>query len=288
MKSVGIIGGGIVGLAIAYKLGQQQPAIRITVFEKESAPGQHQSTHNSGVLHAGLYYKPGSAKARLAVSGLRQMLDFCRENGVPHEQCGKLVVATDDGEAVLLKGLFERGTANGLHGLRQLRSEDIQDYEPYARGVAAVHVPEEGIVDYAGVIKVLEDKVRAEGHRVLTGWKISRIERKSDQWLLHSTAGEETCDFIVNAAGLHSDRISRMAGERRETRIVPFRGTYHRLRKDRQHLVRNLVYPVANPYFPSSGFISPGSSAAALKPGRMQCLLLLVKVILKPASMYAT
>ena len=253
MKTVGIIGGGIVGLATAYKLAQRMPRLRIAVFEKEAAPGQHQSTHNSGVLHAGLYYKPGSAKARLAVSGLRQMLEFCRQNGVPHEQCGKLVVATDAAEAEILKTLFERGTANGLRGLRQLGPEELREREPHARGVAAVEVPEEGIVDYAKVIEALAAKLRESGHRVLTGWEISRIERQSQQWRLSSQAGVEECDFIVNTAGLHCDRVSQLAGEPRQTRIIPFRGEYYALRKERQHLVRHLIYPTPNPRFPFLG-----------------------------------
>jgi L-2-hydroxyglutarate oxidase len=253
MKSIGIIGGGIVGLATAYKLAGRVPKVRITVFEKERLPGQHQSTHNSGVLHAGLYYRPGSARAKLAVSGLRQMLEFCRENNVPHEQCGKLVVATDASEAVVLQGLFERGTANGLRGLRRLRPEEIQEREPHARGVAAIHVPEEGIVDYAKVIETLAGKVRGAGHRILTGWKIARIKRRSRGWLLRSQAGEEACDFIVNTSGLHCDRVSQLAGEPREARIIPFRGEYYKLRKERQHLVRNLIYPTPNPRFPFLG-----------------------------------
>jgi L-2-hydroxyglutarate oxidase LhgO len=252
-KSIGIIGGGIVGLATALKLAQRMPEAIITVFEKEPSPGRHQSTHNSGVLHAGLYYKPGSAKARLAVSGLRQMLEFCRENNVPHEQCGKLVVATNAEEAGLLKGLFERGTANGLRGLRQMGPQEIAEREPHARGVAAIHVPEEGIVDYSKVIKAMAAKITGAGHRILTSWKINRIERRDGRWLLCSPAGEEFCDLIVNTAGLHCDRVSAMAGERRETRIIPFRGEYYRLRKESQHLVRHLIYPVPNPKFPFLG-----------------------------------
>jgi L-2-hydroxyglutarate oxidase len=253
MKNVGLIGGGIVGLATAYKLTQRMPGVRITVFEKEAASGQHQSTHNSGVLHAGLYYKPGSAKARLAVSGLRQMIEFCRDHKVAYEQCGKLVVAADEQEAELLTELLARGTANGLRGLRLMGPEEIHEREPHACGVAAIHVPEEGIVDYAKVIEALAGEARAAGHRVLTGWRVCRITRPNGEWRLHSKMGEETCDFIVNTAGLHCDRVSQMAGEPRETRIVPFRGEYYKLRPERQHLVRHLIYPVPNPRFPFLG-----------------------------------
>lgn len=253
MKRISIIGGGIIGLATAYKLSSRMPGASITVLEKEAAPGQHQSTHNSGVLHAGLYYKPGSAKARLAVSGLRQMLEFCRENSVPHEQCGKLVMATSEAESSLLPGLFERGTANGLRGLRMMGPEEIIEREPHAQGLQAIHVPEEGIVDYAKVVESLVAKVRAAGHRVLTGWPVASIERRNHEWRLANGAEETFSDFIVNTAGLHCDRVSQLAGEPRETRIVPFRGEYYQLRPERQHLVRHLIYPVPNPKFPFLG-----------------------------------
>lgn len=252
-KRIGIIGGGIVGLATAYKLAQRMPGVSITVFEKEVAPGRHQSTHNSGVLHCGLAYKPGSAKARLAVSGLRQMLEFCQENDVPHDQCGKLVVATNEAEVALMNNLFERGTANGLRDLRKLTAKEIFDYEPHARGVAAIHVPEEGIADYAKVIEALAKKISAAGNRILTGWNVSQLEHKNGEWRVRSDAGVETCELIVTTAGLYADRVSAMAGEPRETRIVPFRGEYYKLRKDSERLVRNLIYPVPNPRFPFLG-----------------------------------
>ena len=253
MNSVGIIGGGIVGLATAYKLALRCPGVHITLFEKESAPGLHQSTHNSGVLHAGFYYKPGSAKATLAVSGLRQMLVFCHENEVPHEQCGKLVIATNEEERRILDSLYERGKTNGLKGLRKMEPDEFREREPHACGLAAVYVPEEGIVDFGKVIRALAEKVRIAGHRILTDWRISRIERRSDRWRLRSDAGEESCDFIINTAGLYCDRVSRLAGEAPDAKIVPFRGEYFKLRKERQHLVRHLIYPTPNPRFPFLG-----------------------------------
>ncbi len=253
MKKLAIIGGGIVGLATAYKLSLRQPGVSLVLLEKEHNLGQHQTGHNSGVLHAGLYYRPGSAKAKLAVSGLRQMLEFCRAHAIPHEQCGKLVVATDPAEVAALEDLFQRGIANGLQGVRRLGPEEIVQREPHARGLAALHVPEEGIVDYAKVVEALARLIRDKGHAILTGWKVSRIARQADQWRLFSPAGEETCDFLVNTAGLHCDRISQMTGEPREARIVPFRGEYYQLRKERQHLVRHLIYPTPNPRFPFLG-----------------------------------
>jgi L-2-hydroxyglutarate oxidase LhgO len=253
VKTIGIIGAGIVGLATAYKAAQRFPSARIVVLEKEAEPGQHQSTHNSGVLHAGLYYKPGSAKAKLAVSGLQQMLRFCADNEIPHEQCGKLVMAVDEAEKSLLPGLFERGTANGLLGLKLLGAETIREREPHACGLAAILVPQEGIVDYAAVIRALRDKICRAGHRVLTSWPVTRLERQKNQWILRSTAGEEVCDFIINTAGLHCDRVSQLAGEPRATRIIPFRGEYYKIRTERQKLVRHLIYPVPNPRFPFLG-----------------------------------
>ncbi len=253
MTSIGIIGGGLVGLATAFKLTSRLPRAAVTVFEKEDSFGRHQSTHNSGVLHAGLYYKPGSAKARLAVDGLRQMLAFCSSHAIPHEQCGKLVVATDSAEAAQLKTLLDRGRANGLRGLRLLGPEEMREREPHARGVAAILVPEEGIVDYAAVVRALEAELRQAGCRLLTDWNIRQIERRGSQWRLTSARGEETCEFIINAAGLHCDRVSRLAGQSPVTRIVPFRGEYYKLAPGRQRLVRHLIYPTPNPRFPFLG-----------------------------------
>jgi (S)-2-hydroxyglutarate dehydrogenase len=252
-KRFGIIGGGIVGLATAFKLRRALPDARIHVWEKESSLGAHQSTHNSGVLHAGLYYKPGSLKARLAVQGIREMVAFCAEHGVAHEICGKLVIAVDDSEIPRLRTLFERGQANGLRGLEWLSAERICDFEPHAAGVAAVRVPEEGIVDYRGVIHALSDRLAAQGVVVSTGTCVSRLQRKTDAWEVETNAGPESCDFLINCAGLHCDRVAALGGERRDVRIVPFRGEYYKLRADRTGLIRNLIYPVPDPNYPFLG-----------------------------------
>src|SRR5712671_3669137 len=170
-RKVIIIGGGIVGLATAYKLGRRLPGARITVLEKEQAVGRHQSSHNSGVLHCGLYYKPGSARARLAVSGIQEMIEFCREHRIPHDVCGKLVVAVDESELPRLHDLEERGRQNGLQGLRLLKPDQMREIEPHVGGVAALHVPQEGIVDYPSVCVVLMKRIQAQGGRVVTGAK---------------------------------------------------------------------------------------------------------------------
>src|ERR1700677_1986323 len=186
MKSCAIIGGGIVGLAVAYKLLRARPEVKVTLLEKEGGVGRHQSTHNSGVLHAGLYYQPGSAKARLAVSGIRQMKAFCQEHGVAHETCGKVVVAVSDEEIPRLKTLLERGTRNGLQGLAWLTPELLREREPHAAGKAAVLVPEEGIVDYAGVCAALQDEITRAGGVVRVNFEVQRIRRMASAWRLES------------------------------------------------------------------------------------------------------
>jgi (S)-2-hydroxyglutarate dehydrogenase len=253
MKRYGVIGGGIIGLAVAYKLTKAAPRARVTVFEKESRVGQHQSGHNSGVLHAGLYYKPGSLKARLAVTGIRQMRAFCEEHAIAQDICGKLVVATSKDELPRLGELESRGTANGLKGLRRLGPDEMRDIEPHVAGVAAVRVPEEGIVDYAAVCETLKKLIEQNGGRVLTNAAVEQLACERQQWRIQAGEYEEPADFIFNCAGLHCDRILELAGERRTTRIVPFRGEYFTLSEEGQTLVRNLIYPVPDPRFPFLG-----------------------------------
>lgn len=240
-------------MATAIKLARRLPDARITVLEKEAGVGRHQSTHNSGVLHCGLYYKPGSLKARLAVSGVAEMTQFCREHAIPHDVCGKLVVAVDDPEVARLKDLQTRGTQNGLAGLRWLGPEQMREIEPHVGGVAALHVPQEGIVDYAKVCATMLELITKAGNRVVTSARVTALRENASGWVAETTAGGFEGTFIVNCAGLHSDRVSELAGERRDVRIVPFRGEYYQLRKERESLVRNLIYPVPDPQFPFLG-----------------------------------
>ncbi len=252
-KHVIIIGGGVVGLATAYKLPRRCASARVTVLEKEDKVCAHQSGHNSGVLHAGLYYKPGSLKARLAVSGIREMVAFCQEHSVPHEICGKLVVAAAPSEVPRLRDLHERGTQNGLEGLRLLNYEQMREIEPHVGGLAALHVPQEGIVDYARVCEALQKQIDATGGSVVLGAKVTALQLRDGEWRVGTSAGDYTADFVINCAGLHCDRLSMLAGEKREVRIVPFRGEYYKIRPERQRLVRNLIYPVPDPQFPFLG-----------------------------------
>ena len=252
-KRVIIIGGGLVGLGTAWKLAQRCPSVRVTVLEKEDKVCAHQSGNNSGVLHAGLYYKPGSLKARLAVAGIREMVAFCQKHSVPHEICGKLVVATDDDEFGRLKNLHERGTQNGLAGLQLLNREQMREIEPHVGGIAALRVPQEGIVDYEKVCQGMQREITATGGSVALSTKVTSLNLRNSEWNIGTTKGEHTADFVINRAGLHCDRVSSLAGERREVRIVPFRGEYYKIRPERQHLVRNLIYPVPDPQFPFLG-----------------------------------
>jgi L-2-hydroxyglutarate oxidase len=248
-----IVGGGIVGLAAAYKLSRARPEARIVVLEKEAAVGRHQSGHNSGVLHAGLSYAPGSFKARLAVSGIRQMTAFCEAHGIPYEICGKLVVAPGGEELPRLRALHERGRANGLAGLAWLGPEAMREIEPHVGGVAALRVPEEGIVDFRRVCHALAAALEAAGGRVVTRAPVHAIRRMPNGWVLETPAGAFEAELLINCAGLQADRVARLAGERPALRIVPFRGEYYRLRPEREHLVRHLIYPVPDPTFPFLG-----------------------------------
>jgi L-2-hydroxyglutarate oxidase len=252
MKKIAIIGGGIVGLATAYRMLLRYPAIQVLLLEKEEGPGRHQTGHNSGVLHCGLYYKPGSAKARMAVQGIRHMVDFCAEHGLPYDLCGKVVVATEPEEIPRLHALFERGAANGLDGLQLLSPEQIRELEPHAADLQGLRVPQEGIVDYSAVTKAMVRVIGEKGGEIRFLSEVKNLQN-GNGWRLQTTSGDYEADFVINCAGLHCDRVSRMAGNRDAIKIVPFRGEYYTIRPERQYLVRNLIYPVPDPKFPFLG-----------------------------------
>ena len=249
---VTVIGAGIVGLATAHAL-LRSGVEGVRVVEKEQAVAQHQSTHNSGVLHAGLQYRPGSEKARLAREGIRRMTEFCRTREIPHDVCGKLVVASGKEETARLEAMLERGTANGLQGLRIVSKEEAAEIEPHVRCAAAIVVPEEGIVDYGAVCRALEREVVELGGEILCGAEVRELPREGRGWRIVTTAGELPSRVLVNCAGLYTDRIAALAGSPPPARIVPFRGEYHRLVPERAHLVRHLVYPLPEPGFPFLG-----------------------------------
>lgn len=247
-----IVGGGIVGLATAYAL-REQLGDGLVVIEAEPTLAAHQTGHNSGVIHSGLYYKPGSLKATNCVTGRDALYRFCEEHGVPHERCGKLVVALSEPEVARLDQLEERGRANGLAGLRRLKAEQIRDYEPHVAGVSALFVPETGIVSYPDVAAVYASEVRARGGQIETGARLTAVRRDGDALTLETTRGAWRARGLVNCAGLYADRVARLCGLDPGLTIVPFRGEYYELRPERSHLVRNLVYPTPDPRFPFLG-----------------------------------
>jgi len=248
-----VVGGGIVGLATAFQLLETRPKMRVLLIEKEPRLAVHQTGNNSGVLHAGLYYKPGTEKARLSVSGLQQMIAFCREHDVAHEQCGKIVVATDERELPRLENLWQRGIANGLRGLRKLTPEQIKEIEPHAAGLAAIHVPQEGIVDYPAVCEKLGELIRKKGGEIRLNTRLHKLVSNSGRWIAETSADEFHSRFVVTCGGLHSDRLVRASGQKPSAKIIPFRGEYYQIKKERQHLVRNLIYPMPDPKFPFLG-----------------------------------
>lgn len=249
---VGIVGGGIVGLATALALTERNIS-RVLVLEAEERLAQHQTGHNSGVIHSGLYYKPGSLKAKNCVAGREAMYRFCVEHGVPHETCGKIVVATSFSELPALEELERRGQANGLVGLRRLRPDEISEREPYAQGVAALYVPQTGIVDFVAVAHRYAELVRERGGDIQLGARVLGVSLRSDGLTLITSRGEWFCRFLVNCAGLQCDRVARMCGVEPEVRIIPFRGEYYELIPERRHLVRHLIYPVPDARFPFLG-----------------------------------
>jgi L-2-hydroxyglutarate oxidase LhgO len=253
IKRLAVIGGGIIGLATAWKAAQAGLAGEIVLLEKDEAVGGHQSSHNSGVLHCGLYYQPGSLKAQLAVSGIREMVAFCREHAIPHEICGKIVMAVSEDEVPRLRNLEQRGTANGLTGLRWLGPEEIREIEPHAAGRAALRVPEEGIVDYPAVMQKMAQLLEARGHQIKTGMKVTRVEQRGTEQVIHTEGGSLEADYVINCAGLHCDRVARGSGFQPDCRIIPFRGDYWTLSEQGRRLVKHLIYPVPDPTLPFLG-----------------------------------
>lgn len=251
---VAIIGGGIVGLATGLKILERDPAKKICVLEKEPQVGAHQTGNNSGVIHSGLYYKPGSAKAKTCVEGARRMVEFCKTHNIAHEICGKVVVATNESELPALAELLRRGQANGVAGIVEIGPERLREIEPHVAGIKALWVPGTGIVDYVAVAKKYAELITKAGGTVRTGTRATGIRRSTDgEEIISTNNGEIRAKLIVNCGGLLSDRVARMGGADPGAKIVPFRGEYYKLAPASHHLVKGLIYPVPDPRFPFLG-----------------------------------
>lgn len=250
---VAVIGAGIVGLAVARELLRRRPGLRLIVLERESEVGSHQTGHSSGVIHAGIYYEPGSLKARLCVEGARELYAYCDDRGIPATRSGKVIVALDAREVPRLDELERRARANGVARLRRLDAAGLEAVEPHARWVAALHSPETGVVDFARVARALADDVREAGGAIATGCGVEHVERRGRRLRLHHSGGEASASGAIFCAGAWADRLAVAAGAPADPRIVPFRGAYLRLRPERRDLVRSLIYPVPDPRLPFLG-----------------------------------
>jgi L-2-hydroxyglutarate oxidase len=244
-----IVGGGIIGLSTARALLQRYPNARLLVLEKEPGLARHQTGHNSGVIHSGVYYKPGSLKARYTREGVAALVEFCREQGIEHELCGKVIVATEPDELPLLDDLHERGLENGLK-VEKIGPEELRELEPHASGLAALKVPEAGIVDFARIAEALAALVEEEGGELRTSTEVEGISETNNEVEISTNGGTFRARTLVNCAGLHSDRVARLSGVEAGVKIVPFRGEYYELRPEKRYLVKNIIYPVPDPNFP--------------------------------------
>ncbi|WP_158737157.1 L-2-hydroxyglutarate oxidase [Alteribacillus sp. YIM 98480] len=252
MYDYAIIGGGIVGLSAGYALARRQPGCSILVIEKESKWAAHQTGHNSGVIHSGIYYKPGSYKARFARTGNESIISFCQKHNIQHDICGKVIVAANDMERPLLNNLCQRGLDNGLQ-VRKLSKEELHEKEPYVDGVEAIHVPTAGIVNFKQAAETFASLIEENGGDLRLNTKVQKITEKNESTFIETNRGTFETKTLINCAGLHSDRIAKMAGYYTDMKIIPFRGEYFKLKKEKRHLVNNLVYPVPNPDFPFLG-----------------------------------
>ena len=251
---IAIVGGGIVGLATGLAIVIRKPGTIVCVLEKEPQLAAHQTGNNSGVIHSGLYYKPGSAKAQTCVEGARRMVEFCKEHRIAHDICGKIVVATNESELPSLAELYRRGIANSVAGIEEIGAERIKEIEPHAAGIKALWVPSTGIVDYVAVARKYGELIAAKGGVVRTGVKVLSIRRDATgDEIIVTNAGEFRAKMVINCAGLHSDRVARLSGAKPDAKIVPFRGEYYKLKPAAQHLVKGLIYPVPDARFPFLG-----------------------------------
>jgi (S)-2-hydroxyglutarate dehydrogenase len=263
-----IIGGGIVGLATALQLSQQRPSLKLLILEKEKNVAQHQTGHNSGVIHSGLYYKPGSLKATNCIKGYQMLIDFCEQEGVPYELCGKIVVATRQEQVPLLNNLFDRGQQNGLTQIRKISQGQMREIEPHVNGVDAIYVPYTGIVDYKLVCEKYADKVQAQGAEIRFGERVRGITKGHSLSIVQTTANVYETKLVVNCAGLYSDKVAQMSENKPiDLRIVPFRGEYFKIKPEKHYLVKHLIYPVPDPNFPFLGVHFTRMAAGGIEAG---------------------
>jgi L-2-hydroxyglutarate oxidase len=248
-----IAGAGIVGLATGYQLKKDNPDLSVVILEKENSVGSHQTGHNSGVIHSGIYYKPGSLKAKNCIDGYHMLVDYCESKGIPFELCGKVIVATVPGELSALDTLYERGLQNGLEGLVKLNSEQIREIEPHCQGIMGIKVPQTGIINYLAVCQELASDIKQMGGEVLTGQKVVGLEKKDNRVEVMTSQQFVECDLFINCAGLYSDKVALLNEKSLDTRIIPFRGEYYQLKEESKHLVKHLIYPVPDPNFPFLG-----------------------------------
>ena len=248
-----VIGGGIVGLATTLALMQRNPHLKIIIIEKEAEVASHQTGHNSGVIHSGIYYKPGSLKAQLCVSGARKMEEFCEENRIPYNLIGKVIIATEPNELPRLQMLHERAQANGVPGVKAITSEQVREIEPHVSSIKGLHSPRTGIVDYLEVSKAMRRINEQQGVTMQLGARVLGVAQNMTEVRIQTTQGEVAANYVVNCAGLYSDVVARMFGQASDVRIVPFRGEYYMLKPEKHHLVKGLIYPVPDPRFPFLG-----------------------------------
>lgn len=248
-----IIGGGIVGLATALQIQKANPNLKIIVLEKESSLARHQTGNNSGVIHSGLYYKPGSLKATNCIRGYNLLLDFCRSNEIPFDLCGKIVVATEQHELPLLENLYKRGQQNGLTNLKKLQAQELKEYEPHVAGLAGIFVPQTGIVDYTLVANKYGEVFQKNGGTIHVNEKVLEVQHTHTQRVVVTQKSSYTSKLVINCAGLYSDKVARMTVPALNVKIIPFRGEYYKLKKEKEYLVKNLIYPVPDPNFPFLG-----------------------------------
>lgn len=253
MFDIVIIGGGIVGLAAGFKIKQAQPKLKVVILEKEDKIASHQTGHNSGVIHSGLYYKPGSLKAQNCIAGYHELLDFCDQQDIAYDICGKIVVATHTEQLGAMENLYMRGVQNGLKGIKKLTKDELKEYEPYVNGIAGLHVPQTGIIDYSRVANKIADNFFELDGMIATSSRVTEINVSEKVIDIITSGSRYESKILLNCAGLYADKVAEMTGIETGVRIIPFRGEYFKVRKEKEHLVRNLIYPVPNPDFPFLG-----------------------------------